>query len=62
MSIAFSILIFVIVNSEYKRGTIHTSNLQKKLEIAEQQVEDLKAAQEHLITMGIEVLDHIKNS
>lgn len=62
MSIAFSILIFVIVHSEYKRGVIHTSNLQKKLEIAEQQVEDLKSAQERLITLGIEVIDHIKNT
>lgn len=55
-------LIFVFLHSEYKRGNIHNSSFEKKMEIAEQQVEDLKLAQENLITMGIEVVEHIQNS
>lgn len=50
------------LHSEYKRRLIHNTNYEKKLELAEQQIADLKLAQEHLITMGNDVVEQIENS
>lgn len=47
--------------SEHKRDIIRNKNFESKLELAEQQVEDMKLTQEHLITMGVQVVDHIEN-
>lgn len=59
----FGCFFFCLPNtrSEHKRAVICNRNFETKLALAEQQVDDSKLIQKHLITMGMKVVEHIEN-
>lgn len=61
-NISYEVINLFFGNSEFKRCVLQNAELEKKLEIAEHQVEELKLSQEHIITRGIEVIEHLQNT